>query len=188
MWAFFIVSQVAFIAEMIIDRIQSKAEKAGNMEKSDRLNPYYDEALNVSVVALMSGHWFFAIKYAELVLKLPLLVWPETIRDMQAKLKNISCIIWILNGLFATSIFLYVLLFQLYIYDVGNFELAWVYHMADLAALMPTVLLLVTVIKVRCMVNRMRNKAIFQKEKLILVHTILFSLYFLLYVTNRFAT
>ena len=47
--------------------------------------------------------------------------------------------------------------------------------------LAPTVLLLLAVIKVQCMVSKLRNKAIFQKEKVIMLHTVLFSLYFIFY-------
>ena len=47
--------------------------------------------------------------------------------------------------------------------------------------LAPTVLLLVAVIKVRCMVSKLRCKAILQKERLILIHTILFSLITIFY-------
>ena len=35
-------------------------------------------------------------------------------------------------------------------------------------------------IKVRCIGSRLHNKAIFQKEKLMVLHTILFSLYLIL--------
>ena len=47
--------------------------------------------------------------------------------------------------------------------------------------LAPTVLLLLAVIKVQCMVSKLRNKAIFQKEKVIMLHTVLFSLYFIFF-------
>ena len=53
--------------------------------------------------------------------------------------------------------------------------------------LSPTVLLLMAVIKVRCMVSQLRNKAIFQKEKVILLHTILFTLFVLIYTAERIA-
>ena len=43
-------------------------------------------------------------------------------------------------------------------------------------------LLLFAVIKVRCMVSKLRRKAILQKERLNLIHTILFSLLTIFYV------
>lgn len=61
-------------------------------------------------MALMSGHWVYDNKYAELVLKLPLLVFTETIGDIRTKLKQISCAVWALNGFFATIIFISILL------------------------------------------------------------------------------
>ena len=53
--------------------------------------------------------------------------------------------------------------------------------------LSPTVLLLMAVIKVRCMVSQLHNKAILQKEKVILLHTILFTLFVLIYTVETFA-
>ena len=53
--------------------------------------------------------------------------------------------------------------------------------------LAPTVLLLVAVIKVRCMVSKLRSKAILQKERLILIHTILFSLTTIFYALSSVA-
>ena len=50
--------------------------------------------------------------------------------------------------------------------------------------LAPTVLLLLAVIKVQCMVSKLRNKAIFQKEKVIMLHTVLFSLYFIFFTLS----
>ena len=50
--------------------------------------------------------------------------------------------------------------------------------------LAPTVLLLASVIKVRFMVRKLSNKAIFQKEKVILLHTIIFSLFSIFYITE----
>ena len=54
--------------------------------------------------------------------------------------------------------------------------------------LTPTVLLLVAVIKVRCMVSQLRNKSFLQKEKLILLHTILFSLYVTVFTSALIAS
>lgn len=53
--------------------------------------------------------------------------------------------------------------------------------------LAPTALLLFLVIKLRCMVSKLRNKAIFQKEKVILFHTVLFSLYFVFIASEQIA-
>ena len=68
----------------------------------------------------MSGHWVFAIKYAEVVLKLPLLVFSETAGDIKAKMQRISCVIWTLNGLFIAVCLTYTILLQLYIFEVWN--------------------------------------------------------------------
>ena len=54
--------------------------------------------------------------------------------------------------------------------------------------LTPTVLLLVAVIKIRCMVSQLRNKSFLQKEKLILLHTILFSLYVTVFTSALIAS
>lgn len=43
------------------------------------------------------------------------------------------------------------------------------------------------VISVRCMVRKLRNKAILQKERIILLHTALFSLYFIVYAIDLIA-
>ena len=51
-------------------------------------------------------------------------------------------------------------------------------------SLAPTVLLLASVIMVRCTVRKMSNRALFQKEKVILLHTIIFSLFSIFYITE----
>ena len=139
----------------------------------------------------MIGHWVFGIKYAEVVLKLPLLVFPEKVSDIQRELKKISWAVWTLNGSFAAFIFTFTVLEELYIFGVleeGNVNvLTWLNRVIIVLYLAPTVLLLVAVIKVRCMVSQLRNKAILQKEKLILNHTILFSLYFTVYTSAAIA-
>ena len=66
----------------------------------------------------MSGHWVFGIKYAELVLSLPLLVFPENVSEIQTKLRKISWAVWTLNGSFAALIFTITLLMQLLIFGV----------------------------------------------------------------------
>ena len=50
--------------------------------------------------------------------------------------------------------------------------------------LAPTVLLLASVIMVHLTVRKLSNKAIFQKEKVILLHTIIFSLLSIFYITE----
>lgn len=75
---------------------------------------------------------------------------------------------------------------QLYVFNLGRGpnQVIWLQRLSILMTLAPTVLLLVAVIKVRCMVSRLRNKAILQKEKMILLHTtVLFGLYFTLFLT-----
>ena len=86
--------------------------------------------------------------------------------------------IWTLNGLFIAVCLTYTILLQLYNFKVGNGSNygSVIDHIAIVMNLAPTVLLLVAVIKVRCMVSKLRSKAILQKERLILIHTILFSL------------
>ena len=87
-------------------------------ETSDHLYDIHNECYAIYVTTVMSGHWLFGIKYAEVVLKLPLLVFPENVSDIQTKLKKISCAIWILNGTFAALIFTFTLLLQLLIFGV----------------------------------------------------------------------
>ena len=87
------------------------------MDKYHRLAPIYNELLNVYLVTLMSGHWVFGIKYAEVVLKLPMLVFPEEVVDIKSKMNKISCVVWTLNGFFGVLIFTYTILLQFYNYD-----------------------------------------------------------------------
>ena len=139
----------------------------------------------------MSGHWVFGIKYAEVVLKLPLLVFPESVSDIQTKVKKIPWVVWTLNGSFAALSFIYTLLNQLIIFGVLEYSdivSTWLNGLTIAMYLSPTVLLLVAVIKVRCMVSKLRNKAILQKEKLILLHTILFSLYIAVFTSAAIAS
>ena len=91
----------------------SKAGDAGDTEKHEYLRKWYNDLVTARSMTLMSGHWVFAIKYAEVVLKLPLLVFTETIKDIKGKIKRISCAIWTFNGLFAALIFTFTLLTQL---------------------------------------------------------------------------
>ena len=58
----------------------------------------------------MGGHWVFSIKYAEVVLKLPMLVFPEEVVDIKAKINKISCVVWTLNGFFGALSFTYTIL------------------------------------------------------------------------------
>ena len=80
----------------------------------------YDEFLNVYLVTLMSGHWVFSIKYAEVVLKLPLLIFPEKVSEINAKIKKISYVVCMLNGFFGALCFTYTVLLQFYFYDDWN--------------------------------------------------------------------
>lgn len=119
MWALFITSGLAFIAIDVLQGVQKEALLAGDMDKYKRLKPYFNESLNISLVTLMAGHWIFAVKYAEVILKLPLLVFPDEMTgNLKCRMKIISCAIWSLNGFFAAIVIAYTILFQLYIFDV----------------------------------------------------------------------
>ena len=98
----------------------------------------------------MSGHWVFGIKYAEGVLKLPLLVFTENVSEIQSKLRKISWAVWTLNGSFVTLIFTFTLLLQLYTLKVledNNIVSTWLNRLIIAIFLSPTVLLLVAVIR-----------------------------------------
>ena len=116
MWGLFVTSEVFYLAQISTLRQMSKAWDAGDTEKYDHLKKWFNEFVTARSMTLMSGHWVFAIKYAEVVLNLPLLVFTETIKDIKGKLKRISCAIWTFNGLFAALIFTYTLLMQLYVF------------------------------------------------------------------------
>ena len=118
MWGLFIVSQVAYLTMAILYNKLEKADDAVDIETYDRLGRFHNEAVTIYTATLMSGHWVFGIKYAEVVLKLPLIVFPESVRDIQTKLKKISCAIWTLNGINAALICIYILLWQLIIFGV----------------------------------------------------------------------
>lgn len=134
-------------------------------------------------MTLLGGHWVLAIKYMRVILKLPILLFPERVGDIQARMKKIACTIRTLNSILAALVFAYTLLFQLYIFGVwkGDYS-AWLTSISIVLTLLPAVLLLVAVIKVRCMVRMLQSKEIFQKEKIILLHTVIFSLYVLSYI------
>ena len=94
-----------------------------------------------------------------------------------------------LNGLFAAFLFMLTLLYQLYNFEVWESEDAgaWI-NILDIALLfLQTILLLSAVIKVLCMVSQLQSKAIFQKEKLIVLHTIIFSLYVIFIASSTIA-
>ena len=178
-WALLVVSELAVVAGKVLYMVQLE-------ETSDRLSDIHDEEMTLYIATAMSGQWVFGIKYAEVVLKLPLLVFPEKVSDIQRELKKISWAVWTLNGSFAALVIIYTLLLQLRIFGVldGDNSLAWINHLNIVMYILPTVLLLMAVIKVRCMASQLRNKAIFQKEKLILLHTILFTLFVTIYTAG----
>lgn len=183
MWAFFIVYDLAYLSRTIFYKVSKEANVDG--ETMDPLTLSYYESVNVSFVAQMGGHWVFAIQYAEVVLKLPLLVFPETSEDIQSKMNKIEHTIWTLNCVFVALVLIYTIIFQLKLFGVVESDSlrTVVFYMGPIVTLVPTGLLLVAVLKVRCMVGKLRNKAIFEKERLIMLHTVLFSLYFLVYAT-----
>ena len=109
MWGFFLVSTIANVAVTMFSRARSKAGDADQVEKSDRFSFYRSEAINVFNVSFVSGHWVFAIKYAKVVLMLPLLIFQEQFGDVRAKIKKISCIVWTLNSFFGALLITYSL-------------------------------------------------------------------------------
>ena len=149
----------------------------------------YYEFFTIYATALMSGHWVFAIKYIEVVLNLPMLIFPEKVDNFDTQLKRISRVVRTLNGIFATIILVYIFFMQLYIFGVWAGDKANdCLDILEIAmTLLPTVVLLAAVIKVRCMFRKLRNKVILQKETVILIHTVLFSLYFLLSIMGDIA-
>lgn len=74
MWAFLTVAAVTNIAETI--SIQARYVKEDDTEEQELLFAYYNETWSIYFTTFNSGHWVFAIKYLEVVLNLPLLVFP----------------------------------------------------------------------------------------------------------------
>ena len=150
MWALFVAAEISHIANARFLQLNGYIVPSG-------------ETYNVHLVALLSGHWVFAIQYAEVVLKLPLLVFPEQSRDIIAEIKKVSRVIWALNGIFAAVLITYTILLQQVLFDdtphsTAKFGLEIASFFAYIA---PIALLLVAVLKVRCMVSKLRVKAIF---------------------------
>ena len=103
MWAFFVISEAAMFTDTILYHELTVA-KPKDKEKIKRLTEYYDDLFFISTVTLMSGHWVFGIKYAEVVPKLPLLLFPDKAVDIKARLKKITIILWALNSIFAALV------------------------------------------------------------------------------------
>ena len=120
MWTLFIVAEVADFMESFFLKGINEAVKSDDLDKENRLALIYDEFLNVYLVTLTSAHWVFGIKYAEVVLKLPMLVFPEQVVDIKAKMNKISWVVWTLNGFFGALNFTYTILLQFYLYDDWN--------------------------------------------------------------------
>ena len=118
MWCLFMISEVANIVTDVLLRVQTEAYATGDQDKSDRIVPYFNELTNIQSSTFMTGHWIFAIKYAEVVLKLPLLVFRVEAEDIKAKFDRISCLVRILNGFFAAVVLTETLLLQLLIFKV----------------------------------------------------------------------
>ena len=122
MWCLFVISQVAYITMDVLIRVQNEALDAGDLQKYNRTLPYFNELNSVYLSTLMTVHWIFAIKYAEVVLKLPLLVFRVDAEDIKAKFDRISFFVWILNGFFAVVVLTETILLQLYTFRVWNGE------------------------------------------------------------------
>ena len=88
MWGLFIVSQATYFTTGILIKQLNITDYAEAI-LFYRVEFFYNKANDVYATTLMCGHWVFCIKYAEVVLKLPLIVFPENVSDMQTKLKII---------------------------------------------------------------------------------------------------
>ena len=131
--------------------------------------------------------WIFAIEYFEVALKLPLLVHPDD-PSIQAKRAKIKWAIWTLNTVFYASVLTYSILLQLYVFSVFDDKdvVNTINYIATVLTFAPTVLLLIAVACVHCVVSKLRSSAaVFEKERLIKIHALLYSLQFLFYLAEN---
>ena len=82
MWGLFIVAEAADLISTIVDKQNNNIDAVSDPEAYDRVIRKYNEVVNIYVAALSSGHWVFGIKYVEVALNLPLLVFSEKVRDI----------------------------------------------------------------------------------------------------------
>lgn len=60
----------------------------------------------------------------------------------------------------------------------------WVFFLAALMTLASTVTLLCSVLKIRCMSSKLRSRDIFEKEKVVVIHSVLVSCWFLAFIVT----
>ena len=191
MWVLFIVSTVSEIAERIVYRPLSKV-KHTRQETLKHMIAWC--AFITQLSPSNQSHWWVVTGSSESnTLKwCSSYPWLSSLRrSVTSKLNSRKYLVavWTLNGLFAAVIFIYSFLCLFYFVGIWDGENTsnWIHRVGIVMYLSPTVLLLAAVIKVRCMVSQLRNKAIFQKEKIIILHTVLFSLYIGLLAVARIA-
>lgn len=192
-WFLFAVTGVVFLANAIISVKLLDALKELDGETAKKLTPYWIESVIIFEVTGMSAHWIFAIKYVETVLKLPLLFSSGLQRKddtIFAKRKQIICIIRTLNCIFCMIVLAIMIIEQIIVFSgwERNLNLSFADALLPSAIILPSVVLLVAVIKLRCIVSKLGNKAIFEKEKTILVHSLIFGLFSLFSVAGGIAS
>ena len=187
-WVLFGITGVVFVVNAIISIKLLNAVQDHDLETARKLKPYWVETVIFYEVTSMSAHWIFAIKYIEVVLKLPLLFASDRRQDdkIEVKRKHISCTILTLNVLFCVIVIAICIVEQLFIYGTWDRDpkLDAVNFLLPSAIILPSVVLLVAVIKLHCIVSKMVSKAVFEKEKLIFVHSLVFGLFCLFSITG----
>lgn len=86
MWGLFIVDEVTFIVHTVLYHLIIRTNETVQLERYELLTAFSNETVLIGTVTLMGGHWVFAIKYAEVIFKLPLLIFPEETTTAQSNI------------------------------------------------------------------------------------------------------
>lgn len=145
--------------------------------------PYYI-ILGMIVSVLVSGvHWIFATQYLEVALLLPLLIDPGQ-ADIPKKQHQVQCIIIAINVYFFAQLATYAGLLlasssyddRVSYYKIANFDAA--------NKLLPVLLLISSLLFLRCRFTGERSRKAFASEKIIVVHSAIFLSFVIIYTND----
>lgn len=126
------------------------------------------------------SHWLFAVEYLRLALKFPLMLRQLGEEEIQKRVRRNSCILIGLNCFYYAQITLWTTIYFFYICINYNFIL--IYLLSVLDPLMPAILLIIAIWRIRSQIKGMNEREFMAREKLIRVHTCSFVFYILVSV------
>jgi len=153
-----------------------------NIERYSVFWPWYITLITITSVLVSLAHWIFGLKYFELVLKLPLLV-NQRQDNLQSKRKRVNLILFAANVYYYVQITVWASFMLVYRRYEDKSKQALVSGFDALNKLLPAILLLCTVLILRCQIYKLQSKAFVAREKLIFIHMSIFLSYIFAYMT-----